>query len=73
MSLPLAIAANVLLCVLLLGGLAYAMWQPNRLAPHVPAPIASDSCPERPTINVVRPAAARDTDAQHTLSEMTPA
>jgi hypothetical protein len=64
MSLSLAIAANALLCVVLLGGLTYAMWQPNRLTPHAPARIASASSQVRPAIHVVRPAPARNTAAK---------
>jgi hypothetical protein len=37
MSLPIAIALNVLLCVSLLGALAWTMSRPRKLRPHVPA------------------------------------
>jgi len=57
MSLPLAIALNIVLCVSLLAGLAWAMSRPRKLTPHVPAPrrrlslveqqILSDEEPER--------------------------
>ncbi len=35
MSLPLAIALNILLCVSLLAGLAWTMSRPRKLRPHV--------------------------------------
>jgi len=37
MSLPLAIAFNIVLCVMLLAALGWAMTRPRRLRPHVPA------------------------------------
>jgi hypothetical protein len=37
MSLPLAIAFNIVLCVLLLGALGWAMTRPRKLRPHVSA------------------------------------
>ncbi len=37
MSLPLAIALNIVLCVMLLAALGWAMTRPRRLRPHVPA------------------------------------
>ncbi|HXB15264.1 MAG TPA: hypothetical protein VNV44_05925 [Solirubrobacteraceae bacterium] len=37
MSLPLAIALNIVLCVSLLAGLAWTMSRPRKLRPHVPS------------------------------------
>lgn len=37
MSLPIAIAFNIVLCVLLLAALGWTMTRPRRLRPHVPA------------------------------------
>jgi hypothetical protein len=37
MSLPLAIAFNIVLCVMLLAALGWAMTRPRKLRPHVPA------------------------------------
>jgi len=37
MSLPIAIALNIALCVLLLAALAWTMTRPRKLTPHVPA------------------------------------
>jgi hypothetical protein len=37
MSLPLAIASNIVLCVLLLAALGWTMTRPRRLRPHVSA------------------------------------
>jgi len=37
MSLPIAIALNIVLCVLLLAALAWTMTRPRRLRPHVSA------------------------------------
>jgi hypothetical protein len=36
MSLPIAIAVNIVLCVLLLAALAWTMTRPRKLRPHVP-------------------------------------
>ena len=37
MSLPIVIAINIALCVLLLAALAWTMTRPRKLRPHVPA------------------------------------
>ncbi len=37
MSLPLAIAFNIVLCVMLLAALGWTMSRPRKLRPHVPA------------------------------------
>ncbi len=37
MSLPIAIAFNIVLCVTLLAGLAWTMSRPRKLRPHVSA------------------------------------
>lgn len=37
MSLPIAIAFNIVLCVMLLAALAWTMSRPHKLRPHVPA------------------------------------
>jgi hypothetical protein len=37
MSLPLAIAFNIVLCVMLLAALGWTMTRPRKLRPHVPA------------------------------------
>jgi hypothetical protein len=69
MSLSVAIAANVLLCVALLGGLAYAMLQANRLTPHVPAPVAPSSPHQRGILHIDRSPRVRDESALHTARE----
>ncbi len=73
MSLSLAIAANALLCIALLGGLAYAMSQANRLTPHVPAPVAPSSPHEREILHIDRSPRLRDTGAHRTSREQIPA
>lgn len=74
MSLSLAIAANVLLCVALLSGLAYAMSQANRLTPHIPAPVAPSSSHERGALKTVAVSPLlRDTGEHHASREKIPA
>jgi hypothetical protein len=37
MTLPIAIALNIVLCVMLLAALGWTMTRPRKLRPHVPA------------------------------------
>ena len=79
MSLSLAIAVNVLFCIALLGGLAYAMSQANRLTPHIPAPEASPDALsgvhlERPPgVNAVPPPRVHAPDTHRAPREKAPA
>lgn len=73
MSLSLAIAANVLFCIALLGGLAYAMSQTNRLTPHVPAPVATSSPHEQGILHIDRSPRVRAAGEHRASREQIPA
>jgi hypothetical protein len=73
MSLSLAVAVNVLLCIALLAGLAFAMSRTNLLTPHVPAPAAASSPHQQPPVPADRPARVRAASARHTPREQIPA